>query len=74
MNCPETNKQIVDPGELEGGGQNSKSPGNFMNCRENRYIVVYPPPPSLPNWWGGVRSQHWRDGWEGGTDGREGGM
>ena len=58
-----------------GGGQNFKSPGNFMNCRENRYIVVYPTPPHLPNWWGGgVRSQNWRDGWEGGTDGREGGM
>ena len=44
MNCPETNKKIVDPphsgaggfpGEL-GGGQHFKSQGNFMNCRENR--------------------------------------
>ena len=43
MNCPETTKKMVDPpqsggfpGELGGGGQNVKSPGNFMNCRENR--------------------------------------
>ena len=27
------------------GGQNFKSPGNVMNCRENRYIFFYPPPP-----------------------------
>ena len=83
MNCPETNTKFFlihptpgwgFPGEWGGGvGQNFKSPGNFMNCRENRYIVVYPPPPPLPNRWGGVRSQNWRDGWEGGTDGREGG-
>ena len=79
MNCPETNNNIVDPPHSGGGvtgelgrGQNFKSPGHFMNCRENRYIVVYPPPPPLPNRWG-VRSQNWRDGWEGGTDGREGG-
>ena len=46
-----------------------------MNCRENRYIVVYPTPPHpYPTGGGGVRSQNWRDGWEGGTDGREGGM
>ena len=71
MNCPETNKQLLIhptpgggfPGEL-GEGQNFKSPGNFMNCRENRYIVVYPPP--LPNRWGGLGVKI------GGTDGREG--
>ena len=45
-----------------------------MNCRENRYIVVYPPPTPTQLVGGGVRSQNWRDGWEGGTDGREGGM
>ena len=45
-----------------------------MNCRENRYIVVYPIPPTPTQLVGGVRSQNWRDGWEGGTDGREGGM
>ena len=44
-----------------------------MNCRENRYIVVYPTPPHYPTGGGGgVRSQNWRDGWEEGTDGREG--
>ena len=25
------------------GGQTIKSPGNFMNCRENRYIFCNPP-------------------------------
>ena len=33
------------------GGQTFKSPGNFINCRENQYIFFYPPP-LLPNWWG----------------------
>ena len=43
MNCPETNKKNVDPPysggrgvSIGGGGQNFKSPGNVMNCRENR--------------------------------------
>ena len=43
MNCPETDKKSVDPPHSGGGGsqgnwgggQNFKSPGNFMNCREN---------------------------------------
>ena len=26
------------------GGQQIKGPGNLMNCRENRYIFVNPPP------------------------------
>ena len=64
MNCPETNNNFFDPphsggggvprGIGGGGGQNFKSPGNVMNCRENRYIVVYlTHPPRLPNLWGG---------------------
>ena len=44
-----------------------------MNCQENRYIVVYPTPPPPGGGGGAGRSQNWRDGWEGGTDG-EGGM
>ena len=35
------------------------------------FVVVYPPTPTQQV--GGGRSQNWRDGWEGGTDGREGG-
>ena len=27
-----------------GGGLNFQSSGNFMNCRENRYIFLTPPP------------------------------
>ena len=36
--------------------QNFKSPGNFMNCRENRYIFFTPPP--LSNWWGVFRGHN----------------
>ena len=61
MNCPETNKKklLIHPtpgGGVPrgiGGGQNFKSPGNFMNCRENRYIVVYPTPHPYPTGGGG---------------------
>ena len=42
------------------GGQKIKSPGNVMNCRENRYILCNPPP----------RMERGRGGREGGD--REG--
>ena len=45
------------------GGKKIKSPGNFMNCRENRYIFLTPIPP---------RMERGRGGREGGADGREG--
>ena len=43
MNCPEQKNNLTHPTPGGGGGgggglggQNFKSPGNFMNCRENR--------------------------------------
>ena len=45
------------------GGQQIQSPGNFMNCRENRYIIFNPPPPP-------PRMEKGRGGREGGD--REG--
>ena len=37
----------------------SKSPGNFMNCRENRYIVFTPPTPTqLVGGGGSFRGKH----------------
>ena len=36
-------------------------------------LLFTPPPQPTQQVGGGVRSQNWRDGWEGGTDGREGG-
>ena len=47
MNCPENNFLKPPPWweRVEVlGGQKIKSPGNFMNCRENGYIFFTPPP------------------------------
>ena len=83
MNCPETNTKIVDPphptpggggfpGELGGGAKFQKS-GKFHELPRKSINCCLPPPHPYPTGVGGVRSQNWRDGWEGGTDGREGG-
>ena len=54
------------------GGQKIKSPGNFMNCRENRYIFLTPPP--LQGWRGrGGREGGDREGEREREAGREGG-
>ena len=42
MNCPENKKTRWGVEVL--GGQLIKSPGNFRNFRENRYIFLNPPP------------------------------
>ena len=80
MNCPETNKTIVDPSNSGGvprgigGGSKFQKSGKFHELprKSIKCCLPYPPPPYPTG--GGVRSQNWRDGWEGGTDGREGGM
>ena len=79
MNCPETNNTIVDPPHSGGGGHRGigegakfQKSGTFHELPRKSIHCCLPLPPPLPNRWG-VRSQNWRDGWEGGTDGREGG-
>ena len=58
-----------------GGGAKFQKSGKFHELpRKSINCCLPPPPPPLPNRWGGVRSQNRRDGWEGGTDGREGGI
>ena len=43
MNCPENQQQKCNPHLTEGGGSlGVQSSGNFMNCRENRYICLTP--------------------------------
>ena len=85
MNCPETQKKIVDPpqsgggvprGIGGGGGAKFQKSGKCHELPRKSINCCLPPPHPYPTgWWGGgVRSQNWRDGWEGGTDGREGGM
>ena len=54
------------------GGQKIKSPGNFMNCRENRYIFLTPPSEDGEREGRtGRRGQGGRKG-EGGRQGRRG--
>ena len=70
MNCPETNKFFFDPphsGELGGGGAEFQKSGKFHELPRKSINCCLPHPPPLPNRWG-VRSQNWRDGWEGGRD------
>ena len=82
MNCPKTNekKLLIHPTPGGGGSQGNWGGSKFQKSGKfhelpRKLIHCCLPPPPLPNWWGGgVRSQNWRDGWEGGTDGREGGM
>ena len=82
MNCPETNKKSVDPPHSGGGSQGNwgggakfQKSGKFHELPRKSINCCLPPPPLRPTQLvgGGVRSQNWRDGWEGGTDGREGG-
>ena len=44
MNCLENKKPDGGGGVEVSGGQQIKSPGNFRNFRENRYIFLNPPP------------------------------
>ena len=81
MNCPETNNKIVDPPhsggvprEIGGGSKFQKS-GKFHELprKSIHCCLPHPPPHPYPTGGGGVRSQNWRDGREGGTGGgREG--
>ena len=74
MNCPETNKKMVDPPHSGGGGSQGnwgggakfQKSGKFHELPRKLINCCLPPPPPLPNrWWGlGVKI--------GGTDGREG--
>ena len=85
MNCPETKKKIVDPPHSGGGGsQGNWGAGGSKFQKSGKFhelprksihcCLPHPPPHPYPTGGGGVRSPNWRDGWEGGTDGREGGM
>ena len=59
------NKKIIPPHPTPPGvgsfmGKNVKCLRHFMNCRENRYFLLAPPPPSHPIRirWGGVRGEN----------------
>ena len=72
---------LINPTPGGGGSQGNGGGAKFQKsgkCHElpRKSINCCLPPPPQPyptGGGGGVRSQNWRDGWEGGTDGREGG-
>ena len=41
-------------------GKNVKCLGHFMNCRENRYFLLAPRPPTPSHWGRGFRSEHFK--------------
>ena len=56
-----------------GGGSQFQKSGKFHELPRKLIHCCLPPPTPTQLVGGGGRSQNWRDGWEGGTDGREGG-
>ena len=56
-----------------GGGAKFQKSGKCHELPRKSINCCLPPPHPYPTGGGGVRSHNWRDGWEGGTDGREGG-
>ena len=69
MNCPDKKKPVRGGGSFK--GSKFKSRGNFMNCRENRYLFLTPPEDGEREGWMGGRGQGGRKG-EGGRQGRSG--
>ena len=81
MNCPETNTKIVDPPHSGGGvprgigrGAKFQKSGKFHELPKKSINCCLPHPHPTPTQQvgGGVRSQNWRDGWEGGREGCDG--